>query len=136
MMEQQEPAKKVRDPLLRIKHIAYCLSQTPLEGTKYEDLVAFAKFQLASMAKKLLKDPIWDLYTGEEILVEYYAHMFTLKPDILKDFELSIATGDILDFNSWADLQIKQNEDEKRAKLGDLEDKVTFSPNDVMGGGN
>ena len=133
-MENKAPAKKPKDSLFRIKHIAYCLSQTPLEECTFEDLVQFAKFQLCTMTKRLMKDPIWDSYTPEEVLVEYQAHLFQLKPDVLKDFELQMAHGEVLDFNAWADLQIKMDEEEKRIQLGNQEDRVTFSPDDVMGG--
>lgn len=121
------------DVMFKLKHIAYCRSQTPLSDMTLKDFVAYAKFQLCFKTKTLFKDPIWDNYTQEEILVEWFSHEFESNPQLVKEFEIGMSKGEVLDFNSWADLQMKKEQEERAKKIRDQEDKVSFSPDDVMG---
>lgn len=134
-MNKQEQKNKPKPPdaMLRIKHIAYCRSQTPVSDMDFKDLVNYARHQLCVVTNRLFKDPIWDEYTSEEILVEWFSHQFEKDPNFVKEFELGLAKGEILDFSGWADLQMKKELEAKEQRLKDLEDKVTFSPDDVMG---
>lgn len=132
MEETQKP--KQPDIMLRLKHIAYCRSQTPISGMGLKDFVNYAKFQLCLITKRLEKDPVWDTYTQEEILIEFFAHKFNVDKNFVTEFELSMATGEVLDFSDWADLQMKREQEAKEAKLKDLEDNISFNPGDVIGG--
>lgn len=128
------PKKKI-DPLKPVKYIGYRLSQLP-KGYTLNELVKYAKFQLAVTTKRLLKDPIWDEYTAEEILVEFFAHQFQEDEAFRVKFEQEFQdiNGVIDDFANWADKQIAQ-EDKIRKHvqiMGGLEE-IDFNPDQIMG---
>lgn len=132
-MTQMKPKKKLkpeRDPYRNIKYMAYRLSELPSPYNIY-DLVRYAKFQLAAMTKTLLKDPIWDTYTAEEILVEFFGHQFLEDEDLKADFEkqIGLANKGVDDFADWADKQMAKSQIENEKILGGLEDKISFNPN-------
>lgn len=134
MKKTKEPIK--RDPFLRLKYLGYCLSQMPEKDTVLEEFVQFAKFQLCFKNRLLMKDPIWDTYTKEEILMEFYAHQMQnnekAKAELEKD--LNMEGNAIDDFAAWADEQIKVNKEELQGTMGhDMEDKVSFNPANVLG---
>lgn len=127
-------AKTKFDPFKNLKHIGYCMSQWNVAGL--DDLVTYARFQLCLKTKTLMKDPIWDTYTKEEILAEFYAHQFTTNKEFLKQFELelNIADGVVDDFADWADKQIAKEAEIRAKTLESMEEKVSFNPADsVMG---
>jgi hypothetical protein len=133
-MEKKTKKKTPRDPFFRPKYIGYCWSETPLDKVMFEDLSNFAKFQLCLATNRLMKDPVWDSYTTEEILVEFFARKFSKDRNYLKEFELSLAKNEINDFGLWADKLIDMDNKEKEEKIKNLEENITFSPTDVMGG--
>lgn len=137
MDEQKEPKKKKKDSLFPVKYIGYCWSQLPPGDTDMRDFLNYCKFQLCMFSNRLMKDPIWNEYTNEELLAEFYAHTFSKKQDYLKEFEMFLAAegGELLEFDAWADMQIKKNQEEKTSKAKKLEDSIAFSPSDVMGEG-
>jgi hypothetical protein len=132
-MADEEVKPKSVDRFLKLKHIGYSWSQNALGSPTFKDFVKYAQFQLCVLNKVLMKDPIWDEYTEEEILAEYFAHGFQNNSDYRKEFEISLATGEVLDFSSWADLEMKRNQEAEDAKTAAQEDSVQFSPDDVMG---
>lgn len=122
--------KKIeRDPYRNIKYMGYRLSELPSPYNIY-DLVRYAKFQLAIMSKRLLKDPIWDEYTAEEILVEFFGHQFVEDEGLKAEFEKQLGLGlkGVDEFNDWADKQIAKSRIENEKILGGVEDKVSFNP--------
>lgn len=125
---------KIKDPQLKLKHIAYFISTLPTDTPTFDQYVKHCKFSLCILNKMLMKDPIWDLYTNEEILIEYYSHLFAKDKDAVSAFEMSIAGEEMLDFSDWADRQMKKNKEEMENTLGNMEDSVSFSPDDVIGG--
>lgn len=125
-MAQETQNQKI-DPFLRIKYLGYCLLQLPKKNATYGDLVKYAKFFLAVKTKKLMKDPIWDSYTSEELLTEFYAHRFIENKIALTEFEDQLNGGkseESDEFNEWADKQMAQ-ESKKREQL---EERITFEP--------
>lgn len=68
----------------KIKYIAYCLCNGSIEENNltFEDLINYAVFQLSLEKRILLKDPIWRLYSDEDILIEYYAILFSKSEEI------------------------------------------------------
>jgi hypothetical protein len=124
--------KKENDPLRSIKHIGYCRAFTPPgENTTIEDMVQMAKHALCRLTNTLWKDPIWDQYTDEEILVEYFAHRFCTNADAKKEFEVEIDAGKDLygeDIFDWLDRKVKQNQEEMQKKLDEMPDKVSYTP--------
>ena len=79
------------DPYLGLKHIAYCrtgLSKTT-ELTS-EILLSFAKWQICKARRVLWNDPVWDSYTQEEILIEFFSISFDLDPKTREVFEKNL----------------------------------------------
>jgi hypothetical protein len=105
--------KSYKDTLINIKHIAYRMVQSnnDLEGRTWEDLINHCKFYLCNSRKVLFKDPIWDIYSDEEILVEYHAAVFSKDPDALKVFENYLLGGEEAheDFD-WMEAQVRENQ--------------------------
>lgn len=132
MEKSKNPKKKEHDPLESLKFKGYCWAQTPPgDDTTIPDLVTFAKFFLCKMANRLWKDPIWEQYTDEEILIEYFAHLFSKDDVARKEFEVQINAGEKLygeDIYEWLDQKIKTNQEEMETKLDELPEKVSFSP--------
>lgn len=124
--------KKKRDPYRNLKYLGYRLGQLPERYTLMQ-LVKYAKFQLAVKTRRLLKDPIWDEYTVEELLVEFYGHHFVENEDFRRRFEIEIGdvNGEIDAFSDWADKEMAKEAKIREGTLG--EDKIKFSPLDVMG---
>lgn len=133
MSEEKAPTPSKPDRFLKLKHIGYCWSQSVVGDTKFQDFVKYCQFQLCVLNRVLMKDPVWDEYTQEEILAEYFAHAFQRDPNFVKEFEISLAKGEILDFGAWADLQMKLEAEAEEAKILGQEDRVAFQPEDVMG---
>ena len=121
-------AKTEDDLLFKIKHRAYFLAKLPTDTTLL-DLFSYAKFQLAAKTHKLLKDPIWDAYTDEEILQEYFAYLFQENETFRNEFATLIGqVSDTItedDFGKWADQEILNNQKEL---LKTLPDKISYKP--------
>lgn len=132
----QDPPKKKRDPLKRLKFMGYCMSQLESGTITLDDYIRYAKFFLCSKTRTLMKDPIWDSYTAEEILVEFFAHQFEINQKFLEEFEVSLMDdrGQSGDFNDWADMMIDKERRILEKTLGGMEDRISFDPTkDVMG---
>lgn len=131
--KDQKKQKKV-DPYLGVKYLGYRMSQLP-DPFSMRDLITYAKFILASKSGRLLKDPIWDQYTVEELLMEFYAHQFHESKELRLTFEqgLSVSDSVVDDFAAWADKQIAEEGKIRDKVMGEAEDKVSFSPDDVLG---
>lgn len=125
--------KKKRDRYRNLKWFGYKMAVAPVTG---KELVKFAKFHLAKKTNKLLKDPIWDLYTSEEIMAEFYAHNFIDNPNQFKEkFESEIGDvfGEVEDFNAWADREMTKEAKIREQTLSGMEDRVAFDPKNIMG---
>ena len=108
--------------------MGYCAAFMPPEEAEFEDgdFLRYAKFQLCLITKTLFHDAIWESYSDEDILVEYFAHLFTSSKEDKSEME-AILAGQDLDFLSWADGMIEQNQKEMEDKLGNMGDEE-FSP--------
>jgi hypothetical protein len=114
----------------RLKYLGYCLSQLPPEDAgppDFSHFVDYAKFQLCRANHKLMLDPIWEEYTNEEIVVEYYAHLMASSKDQRNAFLQSLAGYDESIY-SWLDDQIQKNQKEVDDLLSKTEEKISFSP--------
>jgi molybdopterin converting factor small subunit len=128
--------KKSPDPFIKLKYVAYCLSQMPENKNTIEEFVEFAKFKLCIKNKLLMKDPIWDAYKREDILVEYFAHQMEVSKESREELEkaLNLEGTAIDDFSEWADKEIEKNKEELEGTMGhDMGDSVKFNPSDVLG---
>lgn len=132
MNPKPSPKKRPPDPLKSIKYKGYCLAHTPPgENFGMEDLVNFAKFFLCSKVNRLWKDAIWKEYTDEEILIEYFAHLFATNVGERREFEVSIDAGASIygeDIFEWLDRKVKENQQEMKKKLEEMPEKISFSP--------
>jgi hypothetical protein len=120
---------KDKDALLRLKYIAYCTACMPEEGANFFDFVRFCKFRLCAKNNILLLDAIWDKYTDEEIIIEYYAMTYALNPQDREDF-LNQLKGDITeddDMIAWMDSAIEQNKKDLTEKFSQKEN-ISFKP--------
>lgn len=120
------------DKIQPLKYVGYNYCHIPEEGATFEDYVRFCKFNLCIANKVLMKDPIWDSYYDEEIVAEYYAHVFSKNEEEANRFISELHLNDSetkSDIYSWLDDMVEQNQKE----LGDLpeDDEVDFSPNDL-----
>jgi hypothetical protein len=125
------------EKLRSLKYIGYCYSQLPPEGAniEFDDFIHYAKFQLARLNKRLLKDPIWDLYTREEILIEYYAHQYQVNEEEKDRFiaELYKVTGDehLEPVYEWLDRMVDENQKEMEQKVKHEEESISFTPDSI-----
>lgn len=120
------------DPLLRIKYMGYCMSQLPPEeaNREFDDVVRNAKFQLCQISNRLMHDPIWETYTDEQILVEYYAHVFSKDKEEKEKFE-AILRGKDPDLVDWL-VDEAEKENARIKQLGEQEEEsVRFNPNTI-----
>lgn len=120
------------DRLIGLKYVGLCYSHMPPEEADFEfaDFVKYAKFHLCNHTKTLMKDPIWDTYTAEEIIAEYYAVLFSKSTEQKEKFENELlgnkASPD--SFADWADSEIKQNGKDLDVLDEELEDSISFNP--------
>lgn len=122
-----------KDAFLRIKYMGYCMSEMPPDEAEpgYEDFLKYAKFILCQAYHKPMKDPFWDKYSDEEILVEYFAILFDKDKEAKAAFEdqlRGLEGGD--DFADWADQMIADNQETLGSGKG-LEDKIDFTPDSI-----
>jgi len=121
------------EKLDRLKYIGYCLSQLPPEeagSPNLGDFVRYAKFQLCKATHTLMLDPIWDAYTDEEIIVEYYAHVLNSSKES-RDALLNKLQGLDETIYDWLDAQIERNQKENKRKAEKMEDSLSFSPGEL-----
>jgi hypothetical protein len=112
------------------------MSQLDSGQITLDDYVRYAKFFLCSKTKRLMKDPIWDSYTTEEILAEFFAHQFETNKRFLEDFEVALldSLGQSDDFSDWADSMMSKDKRILEKTLGGMEDRISFDPTkDVIG---
>lgn len=134
-------AKNKFDPFFRLKHIAYVMGVGAPRGKgDLEDAVQNCKFQLCNARGYLMEDPIWDKYTDEQIMIEYFAMEFRNNAEFRKDFERLVPGYGIdsvaEDFLEWADERLGENQkelekkaEEKIKELGmDEQEGFDFSP--------
>jgi hypothetical protein len=126
--------KENKNPHLPLQHIGYCWANLPYDenNVTWDDFVQYAKFSLCQITKRLMKDPIWDEYREEEILVEYYAHIYAVNKEERAKFE-AIMQGADEDIHDWLDSMIEKNQAETDAKIKEmgLEDSLSFTPNSL-----
>lgn len=119
----------VIDKFDRLRYMGYCWSKLPPEeeGMNFEDLVHYAKFQLCATNHRLMKDPIWDEYTSEEILIEYYALLFHNSEEQAKKFLQRMNGVNESDYD-WI---LEQSEELETTMGAGEEDSVSFKPDEI-----
>jgi len=124
----------LKDPTFPLQYIGFCLAIRPSVADKVSicEFIDFAKFQLCAEYKIPRKSHIWDSYTDEEILIEYYALRFYNNADKAKDFEDKLS-GDYQSDLDWFDSEIQKNKESLKSLYPD---EVKFSPKDIKNGKN
>lgn len=119
----------MKDKFLTLKYMGFCMSQLPPDeaGTSFEDFVRYAKFQLSVDKHRLMEDEVWEKYTEEQILVEYFANVFSKSKEERERFEIQLSGSDP-DINNWFDKMIEQNQQEISEKLKAQEEQVKYVP--------
>lgn len=118
-----------KDIFHRLKYIGYCRSHLPPEevGTDYNDFVDHAKAFLCSKTNRLFKDPIWDKYTAEEVLVEYFTYQMQNEQKRV-EFEKELLNVKGEDIDDWL---VAQSSKSKPVEPIELEDKIEFTPDSL-----
>lgn len=95
---------KSHDPFKVLKYIAYLRTGFPAsnEDLDEETLINYAKWQICSARSILWLDPIWDAYTPQEILIEFFAIKFDESAELRQEFERDIVEVKAVDL-SWFD---------------------------------
>lgn len=120
------------DSFRTLKYIGYCLSQLPPDPKtrSYEDYVNHAKYRLSVERGLLLKDPIWEKYTDEEVLIEHFALIFDKDKEERARFlsGIEFLAESIDDFDAWANKMIEKNAEDLSKVADGLDEKITFNP--------
>ena len=116
----------------RLRHIGYCIAKLPPkdEDIEFEDFIQFAKFELCMNTQTLMKDPIWEEYTAEEILVEYYASLFHKNKDLADAFIRRMSGIEDDEYQSFADWADEQDAEDAKILEGE-EDSISFNPQEL-----
>lgn len=122
-----------KDPLLPLKYVGYCRAITPpgADTMTIEDFVDFCKSFLCRKTRTLWKDPIWDTYTDEEIMAEYFSYQFVEDEDARIEFE---KVSDIIvesGIYDWLDEMVEKNQAETARVLEEMEENVSFTPDTI-----
>ena len=113
-MESPKKERPVNEPWLGLKLIAaYRVRLPDPKDVNDEVLRDYAKWQICKARNKLFKDPIWDDYTDEEILIEFFGIIFEQNPEALEEFVNKTKTVD-KDINDWFDRMAKEHEEKMK----------------------
>lgn len=100
-MKNPKPKAKSDDPLFGLKYIAYLRSEVPdPETMDHEVFLNFAKWQVCKVRNVLWNDPVWDAYTDEEIVIEFFAIRFDESKEFRAEFgsKLTVVKSDDYDW--------------------------------------
>jgi len=120
---------EVFDPFFKLKTIAYIRTKFPQGFETVNLFVDHCKTTLCFNLKIAYKDPLWDSYTDEEIIIEYYCHVYNTNKAEADKMRASFVKEE--DFFAWTEKMMKKNEEDLDKKREEMED-VNFSP-DIMG---
>jgi hypothetical protein len=133
-MENKPKSKK--GPLFKLKYMGYFLAglDENRQDLTFKDFVRIAKFFLADERKILLKDPVWDSYSDEELLIEYYAVLYKNSEQARQAFESSLVSeGEAEDEFEWMDTKIEENRKrikDLKQKAAKIEEEIMFDPSE------
>lgn len=131
----KEDLEVIKDePFFNLQYVGYfkCGFDSERKDLSFKDFVEIAKFHLAQEKGILLKDPIWDRYEDEEILVEYYGNLFYKSKEAKDKFEAMLDGVDSDDFE-WMEQEISKNKEVLKRKTEELEKEakeLSFEPGD------
>ncbi len=123
---------KNTDPFLGLKNIAYLRSGLDSKSSEKQVILDFAKHKLCAARNKLFLDPIWDRYSPEDLLIEFFTLCFDENEEFKEEFKKALNGGKSDDIK-WFEKKRKEWEKsqlEKKAKEiagGKDEFEETFS---------
>lgn len=87
--QKAEEKQDNKDPFFGLKYIAYCRAFMPPSDAEIDsdDMLQYARFYLCQKRGVLYNAEIWDNYTEEEILVEYFAVRMSEDETLKAEFE-------------------------------------------------
>jgi len=112
--------------------IAYSRVTLP-DNPQLTDYVRVAKRYLCDKTNTLWLDSKWERYTDEDLLVEWFTYILRDNEEQKTRFEVDhgVEVSGVEDFDSWANAQIQENKETLDAKKAELEDNITFKPEDA-----
>lgn len=118
------------DPFKVLKYIAWCRSQFVPDAAAAEaqDLIDHAKWVICRERSILFKDPIWDNYSSEDILVEYYSILLDINESFREETKAQLIEAKEDDY-AWFEKMEKKYLEEMTQKFdkesegkGEIED--------------
>lgn len=123
-----QPKRESNSVLFPLEYIGFCRSQlmsVPGETTS-DTLSDFAKWQICKVRNVLFLDPIWDKYTFEDLMIEYFGIMFDENKEYASEFLGKITKPEAEKVYDWFDRmekRIKKKQAEELEKVEEFEDK-------------
>jgi hypothetical protein len=107
-----------KDPFIALKMIAYSRSQLPPreEDRTAAIFVDYARHQICKIKNLLFNDPKWELYTAEEILIEFFCLTFDENEQAREAF-LAKLRGVEADDIKWLELMKTKYENDKKEEI-------------------
>lgn len=119
-----------KDPFFGLKFIAYCRSQRPPDGvdgiiTEDIDIINYAKWRVCKSRNVLFNDPVWENYTPEEILVEYFTISFDDSEEVRDMFLAQMRGVETKDYDWLEQMEskwLKEQEEKIKEDMGGVEE--------------
>lgn len=124
---EAKKTKKTKSPLFPLQYMGYFLAgfDTERDDFNFNDFVEQAKFYLCQQRNVLTKDPVWDKYTVQEIIREYYAVLYSKNKGLRDEFEMLLASdGEVENEADWLEQAVSRN----RSKIEELKKDATSKP--------
>lgn len=118
----------LKDSLFKLRLIAFkqaCLYE--FEDPNKEDFIQHVRCQLSAYYKTPIKSNIWDSYTDEELIIEYFTTRFIEHPEMGKEFSYKLSP----DYKDDTDWLLRKAEEENQRLEEESEEDLSFSPNEI-----
>lgn len=117
------------DPFFGLKYIAYCRTGLPVnpEDVDEQALFNFAKWQICKVRNVLWNDPVWDSYTAQEVLAEYFAIKFDESSELRAEFERGMSGVKKSDLD-WLEERAERHRKSQEAAAEDSTIKEVIAP--------
>lgn len=118
------------DPIQALKKRAYARSFGGLDTSlTVDDLVIMARAYLSRETHTLYNNPIWDEYTKEEIIIEYFSYRFVREQDLRETFEKehNVKDAEKEGIYDWLEEQAQSDGDAEP----EFEESIDFDPREV-----
>lgn len=97
------------------------------ENFTLQHLVQHAKFALCESRKVLMEADVWDRYTDEHILLEYYAMLYNVNKQMREEFEDFVTSTVTEDQVDWMDEMMAKNKEELKKYVEADQEAEAFS---------